>query len=175
MKQYIIDDLIRTISRRFDFYTNSLNCTESTDLETNTQELDLPRRIFIDIPGAGVKFSDLVFHNDDIDDILIEQADQLLDVKLTRENFLTNEYKDLAILGSKGNGILSNNYAFVMNNGMFVCFRCSKRFSDGQNEINLYSCGGIHFPGHFHCIHPPTKTAELRIFEFKNTLGIWCK
>lgn len=71
-------------------------------MENASQELDLPRRIFIEIPGTSVKFSDLVFHNDDIDDILIEQADQLLDLKLTRENFLTNEYKDLAILGSKG-------------------------------------------------------------------------
>lgn len=105
VKQYIIDDLVRSISRRFDFYTNSLNCTESVDnVETNSQELDLPRRIFIEIPNTNIKFSDLVFHNDDIDDILIEQADQLLDLKLTRENYLTNEYKDLAILGSKGNG-----------------------------------------------------------------------
>lgn len=117
VKQCIIEDLVRSISRRFDFFTNSLNCTETADMETNSQVLDLPRRIFIEVPDMNMKFSDLLFHTDDIEDILIEQADQLLDSKLTRDHFMTNEYKDLVVLTTKGKGttVFLFDFFFVLN------------------------------------------------------------
>ena len=91
-QQAIQNDIRRTLSRRFDFFVNSFNDELEGHGEAETEEedteIDLPKRVFIKMPDIGILFSDLMFHIDDVQDVLIQQSKQFLDVDLTENDFL---------------------------------------------------------------------------------------